>query len=147
MRLPPSSHDIFPARIRHAFCQFFSPIVVATRRQPIIVPIPSANATAIMITPAHTQWCLTYPGLQLFSRRWSSLLYAGTISRLCRSCRKCNANATQLTTLFSVLVVAFHVYTLCPFARLSALMVPDGGGIQSVQSRPVPETESVGQRR
>ncbi len=52
------------------FTNFLSPIVVATRRQPIIVPIPSANATAIMI---HTgAYRLTYR-FSFFSRRWSLL--------------------------------------------------------------------------
>ncbi|CSP88983.1 Uncharacterised protein [Shigella sonnei] len=51
------------------FLPIFSPIVVATRRQPIIVPIPNASATAMMIHTGAYSMVLSMSDFSFFNRR------------------------------------------------------------------------------
>ncbi|OSM86189.1 hypothetical protein L316_08213 [Escherichia coli SHECO002] len=59
---------------------FFSPMVIATRRQPIMVPMPSASATAMMIHTGAYSMVLNISLRSFFSRFWSSLLTPGSFA-------------------------------------------------------------------
>ena len=64
------------------FLPIFSPMVVATRRQPIMVPIPSASATAMIIQIGAYSMVLSISVFSFFSRRWSSALTSGSFATL-----------------------------------------------------------------
>ena len=64
------------------FLPIFSPMVVATRRQPIMVPIPSASATAIIIQIGAYSMVLSISVFSFFSRRLSSAFTSGSLATL-----------------------------------------------------------------